>query len=165
MSLSYDDAWASPIRWWRPWDAVKSGLWADLSHILMTEPRLTFDYFTIKIQMLVQAEDADYSLNVVFVTLETLRDPVCCHFINKTLKSGSFFLFCDGWCRSCFFMTVVSCSLIISLRLLPQSLQSWLRTCGLLWTTRPSVLQISRARSRDTLPNSWAASKFSLQSL
>lgn len=48
------------------------------------------------------------------------------------------------------------------LRLLSQSLQSWLRACGLLWTTRPSVPLISGARSRDTLPNSWAASKSSL---
>lgn len=49
-----------------------------------------------------------------------------------------------------------------SLRLLSQSSQSWLRACGLLWTTRPSVPLISGARSRDTLPNSWAASKSSL---
>lgn len=54
------------------------------------------------------------------------------------------------------------CLYFSSLRLLSQSSQSWLRACGLLWTTRPSVPLISGARSRDTLPNSWAASKSSL---
>lgn len=44
---------------------------------------------------------------------------------------------------------------------LSQSLQSWLRACGLPWTARPSVPLTSGARSRDTLPNLWAASKSS----
>lgn len=40
-----------------------------------------------------------------------------------------------------------------------QSLQSWLRTCGLRWTTMPSIRLIFAARSRNTLPSLWAASK------